>query len=240
MNLVKQIFLSFLKLQAFIAIVVFLFFSTKLYSQNKYLNFFKSDYFYAVNTLKDQEKTIDDIAQIYDIPPKTIRSIVFPELLRYNNIKDFIETSSLETFYIAGDMVDFSIGYFQMKPSFMEEIEQITKESSYLKEKYKAIITYSSKANHKAQRLNRLKQTEWQVVYICCFIDYLNATYQLEKETITDRLSFLSAAYNYGFKKPPEEIKTCETTKAFPYGKSYKGTKFSYSEIALHYYNTNK
>ena len=240
MNLAKQIFLAFWKPSTFISTILFLFFSSKFHSQNKYLNFFKSDYFYAVNTLKDQEKKIDQIAKVYDIPSKTICSVVFPELLRYNNIKDFIETSSLETFYIAGDLVDFSIGYFQMKPSFMEEIEQVVQQSSYLKEKYHVITTYSSKTNIKAQRLNRLKKTEWQVVYVCCLIDYLNATYQLKNESPIDRLSFLSAAYNYGFNKPPEEIKSWETTKAFPYGKSYKGTKFSYSELALHYYNTNK
>ena len=91
MNLANQISLAFSKSYVFIGIVLFLLFYSKTYSQNKYLNFFRNDYFYAVNTLKDQEKTIDRVAKMYNIPSKTIRSVVFPELLRYSNIKDFFE-----------------------------------------------------------------------------------------------------------------------------------------------------
>ncbi len=52
-------------------------------------------------------------------------SIVLPELIRWNALQDIMETTALELLYVekGKDGADFSIGYFQMKPSFIENLE---------------------------------------------------------------------------------------------------------------------
>ena len=51
-------------------------------------------------------------------------AVVFPELSRYSYIRDVAETSALELFYIISGRSNFSIGKFQMKPSFALMIER--------------------------------------------------------------------------------------------------------------------
>ena len=54
-----------------------------------------------------------------------LAAILFPELIRYSVYKDFFETQALELLYIdyGKKTADFSIGRFQMKPSFAEAVE---------------------------------------------------------------------------------------------------------------------
>lgn len=53
-----------------------------------------------------------------------LQAIVFPEIMRYNGLKDGIETESLRTLYVqfGEDYADFSIGLFQMKPCFAQQL----------------------------------------------------------------------------------------------------------------------
>jgi len=56
-----------------------------------------------------------------NIPPEFAIAIVFPEIIRFSAILDIIESSALKTLYIQNGekYADFSIGYCQMKPSFV-------------------------------------------------------------------------------------------------------------------------
>ena len=53
-------------------------------------------------------------------------AVVFPELIRYSALRDKIEITLLKSLYIykGDDYADFSIGQFQMKPSFAELIHK--------------------------------------------------------------------------------------------------------------------
>ena len=68
-----------------------------------------------------------------------VTAIVYPELLRYNYIQDFIETSGLELIYMryGAKTADFSIGHFQMKPSFAEHIEKYIEKNAADFQQYK-------------------------------------------------------------------------------------------------------
>lgn len=52
-------------------------------------------------------------------------AIVSPELIRWTAFKDFFETTALELLYVkkGKTYADFSIGHFQIKPSFVEQLE---------------------------------------------------------------------------------------------------------------------
>ena len=71
-----------------------------------------------------------------------VTAIVYPELLRYNYIQDFIETSGLELLYMhyGAKTADFSIGHFQMKPSFAEHIEKYIEKNAAAFNQYKKLI----------------------------------------------------------------------------------------------------
>src|SRR5674476_1475160 len=53
-------------------------------------------------------------------------AIVFPELVRYSALRDKMEITLLKTLYVnlGEDYANFSIGQFQMKPSFAEMIRE--------------------------------------------------------------------------------------------------------------------
>jgi len=55
-----------------------------------------------------------------------VLSIVFPELIRFNAIQDKIETFALQSLYVkyGKDYANFSVGPFQVKPSFAESLEK--------------------------------------------------------------------------------------------------------------------
>ncbi len=49
--------------------------------------------------------------------------IVAPEVSQYSYMSDAAETFALYTLYVQGEVSDFSIGLFQMKPSFAISID---------------------------------------------------------------------------------------------------------------------
>ena len=53
-------------------------------------------------------------------------AVVFPELVRYSALMDFMETTAVKALYQQKGVkgADFSIGRFQMKPSFVEDLER--------------------------------------------------------------------------------------------------------------------
>lgn len=220
--------------------VIISFASITVFTSNKFKEFFADDYDNGLNILEINKSKFNLIGERFNINPKHIKAIVFPETIRYNTFRNFLETSSLELLYVesGSETVDFSIGYFQMKPSFIEELETTLSKSNSLKQKYSFVYTYSSKLTEKSRRsirLKRLKNVDWQITYICCFIDYLSVEYPELKSEETRMIQFYASAYNYGFKKPPESIHKWSKVKAFPYGRAYEGDQFSYSELALHY-----
>jgi hypothetical protein len=80
----------------------------------------------AVVTLQQHNALIQKMAKKYNQNNMPVLSIVFPEIIRYNAFKDFLETKTLEWLYVeyGKDKADFSIGLFQMKPSFVEKLEK--------------------------------------------------------------------------------------------------------------------
>ena len=87
-------------------------------------NFFGSDYKKAVQIFTEEKEYLTQ--QIKDNEKCIVcSSIIFPEFIRYSMFKDFLETEALKIGYVqfGAEAVDFSIGYCQMKPSFIEKLE---------------------------------------------------------------------------------------------------------------------
>ena len=103
----------------------------------KYENIFGDSYREAIEFLDENDSIINEYLG-YDKQYKNEKlAIVFPELLKYTLYQDLLETTALELIYTSygKSYADFSIGYFQMKPSFIEDLEAETLKYSDLKSK---------------------------------------------------------------------------------------------------------
>ena len=128
---------------------------------------FDKDVLAAVNFLRNEKKTVLEIKETSDVYGGEALAIVFPEMIRWSAFKDFFETKSLETLYVVGgkSAADFSIGHFQMKPSFIENLEKYVAENSSLHHLNYIIPFQSSDEKRRSERVKRLKQFKWQLRY---------------------------------------------------------------------------
>ena len=128
---------------------------------------YEKDYKWAVKFLKKHKRTIIKKSSDYKTDTATIVSVVFPEIIRYSIFKDYFEIKGLELIYVehGKKYADFSIGYFQMKPSFFEKIEEYVNRSNELKAKFPHIIEYQNiiEKRVRKERLERFKNFDWQL-----------------------------------------------------------------------------
>lgn len=193
----------------------------------------------------------------FDIPADVAEAVIFPELVRYNRVKDSFETSALEASYpeegIAG--CDYSIGHFQMKPSFIEDLEKRWMRSGFA-EKYGLLYDTTESQEAREARLRRLKSEEGQCVYLAVYLRMLYLDYgskdkdgqvrQSGLETLprTEQAYLAATAYNHGtlWRTPGagslDRIRSVAAEKTFPLP-NFLRTKvryYSYGELAARYY----
>ena len=198
---------------------------------------FKDAYRSALNFFKVNSDVIRSESGRFGTNDTLLRVIVFPELTRYSMFRDFFETGGNELLYIKGGkaICDFSIGPWQMKPSFAEDVEGLIGKSADSLQ-FKLLVKYAAtdEKGVRAERIARLKSLTWQCRYVCAFI-------AIEKSKIPQHLSyeeqlkFYASAYNLGVYRSPAEITKWQQVKAFPYGKG--ASQFAYADVALEYYN---
>lgn len=163
-------------------------------------------------------------------------AIVAPEASQYSALSDYVETKVLEYKYVTNDECDYSIGLFQMKPSFVESLEKEVFSNATLAKKYSEWLAYSKGSNAKSVRSERLKllsQTEWQIKYLAIFVDVVKLrTARWGLRTNEERVRCWATMYNAGFYLSKERVEQRCTVKQFP-----RGTKeFNYSAVALEFY----
>lgn len=207
-----------------------------------YWEIFSPDYENAINTLEENAWWSDTLTK-HGIDPDFALSIVFPELIRYSSISNYIEVKALEVLYVqyGYDYADFSIGLFQMKPTFAEQIEADML-NYQLEKKYPELSalkpSITDNPEMRRDRIIRLKDEYHQLLYLEAFIRVMAIRYpDLEKAALKDRLLFYSTAYNIGYRKGDKVIR-CEGDKArFYCGMiTTNADKYNYAEIALDYY----
>lgn len=219
------------------AAVLLLSFTTA--TRSPYAAVFGQDYQSATDFMLQHGTEFEMVADRFGNDPRFLKSIVFPELIRYSQFSDLFETGTLEWLYVEGGskLADFSIGYFQMKPSFAEEIEGYVSSEESLRGKYGFLVLNGSGSPIRRQRLERLMQQSWQLIYLSCFVDVMrhkfsNEVFPSQKE----KLRFFASAYNLGIKHNAEEIQKNSSAHIFPYGSKYGDNQHCYAEIAVDYF----
>lgn len=221
--------------------------SSSSLQENKKISFeeiFGDRYAQAIHLTAINKKGINEILASDSILANQIIAIIFPELLRYSPTQDLIETQAMKLLYENygyEDAVDFSIGYLQMKPSFIENLENYILQNAKF-EKFQKLCTYQSSELKviRKERLSRLEDFNWQFYYLHCFYHILQDKFPHFKDLNThQKVLFSSTAYNRGFHCTEQEIKRWEKIENFPMGRSFfkQNTKqYIYGQVALDYF----
>lgn len=127
---------------------------------------------YAMDFVSDHQQKIMAITENL-IPDDAILAmcIIAPELSQYNNITNSMETFALYTLYVQGKISNFSIGAFQMKPSFAASIENEVSKHAYLSKYKDLIIRENNNRQLRYKRVERLTSLIWQLKYLSAFIE---------------------------------------------------------------------
>ncbi len=196
----------------------------------------------AEKKLQGLQQNFELCARICHSDARFMQSIVFPEVMRYSSIKDGVEAESLRTLYVqfGKGYANFSIGPFQMKPSFAEEVETKSVQllpDSVLKE-LQLNYTVTDAATIRQQRVERLQDTDWQMVYLTAFIAICNSTYAVKKfASATEKLQWYATVYNAGFNKTDDFISKKIAQDNFYLSQQMPGKKFKYAAIAGWYFS---
>ena len=151
-----------------------------------------------------------DTWRSFDIDPLVAEAVVWPEMERYSRWQDAMETTAnYGTYVTTGGGPDFSIGIFQMKPSFVEAMEKAWMRSG-LARQYELWFDTDDTATARRVRISRLQKEEWQVIYVGVFLRLLYATYGsvnkrgehtqdgLETLSVEEQVRLAATAYNRG------------------------------------------
>ena len=210
-------------------------------SKKSYDKIFPADFNSAIKFISQNKIKFNNVATKNKQSAALMRAIVFPEIMRYSVLSDVLETSALELLYtnFGAKAADFSIGVFQMKPSFVESLEKEIELCNDLK-KIHSHLQFSgnySEEQKRKERVRRLKNTEWELNYLSAFIAVCDEKYKNEHfENEEEKVIFYSTAYNSGFYNSAEKIKSYSKLKFYPYGTKYKGEQYPYSDVSLFYY----
>jgi hypothetical protein len=217
---------------------------TSKFNVSNYSEIFNPDYQNAIALISSNQFFSDSLKK-WGIEPDFALAIVFPEVLRFSAIRDWAETKSLEVLYTQyGDKyADFSIGYFQMKPSFAAEIEDqwnlyLTRHPSQiaLLHKFQNFNTEQSRY----QRIKRLSDKIWQLRYLAIFYFLMDEKYNhINWQDKDARLLFYATAFNTGFRKNKEIIEKHSKGKAFHTKIIKPSVCYNYGEIAVDYYRNS-
>lgn len=199
--------------------------------------------------------------QIWDffgLDHRIAESVVFPEMIRYGAFRDQMETLAVRGTYIRNGIKGFnySIGRFQMKPSFVEDLEKRWMKSPYARQYDAWFITDDSQIVRR-ERMERMTDELWQCVYVAMFLKLLYLDYgsedkegniirqgidQLSEE---EQLRIAATAYNRGCRWSSPGTGDLESISSgtrerhfhmavFP---SAKTQYFCYSDIAIEHFN---
>lgn len=212
----------------------------------------------AANAYCRQQRTEwQQIWREFEVPCDIAEAVIFPELIRYGIFQDKMETGAVKALYISRGKggCNFSIGRFQMKPSFAEDLEKRWMRSG-LARKYN--LYFDTKDNEIARkiRISRLEKEEWQCVYLAVFLKMLYLDYGsmdkrgeraqegIETLPLKEQVRLAATAYNRGCRwvnpgyGPLEEIQAKAHEKHFhtAFVPTSKTRLYVYADIALKHF----
>lgn len=199
-----------------------------------YFSLFPSEAEDALKFVRDNARPIKQFTAGLSPSDRIVAlSVVAPEISQYSRVLDFVELRTLFISYRNFGKGDFSVGYFQMKPSFIESLENEIINNKQLKKKYASYIPEGDLKEKRTTRLKRLSSLEWSLKYLEVFIEVAkNKTASISFRNIEDKVKYWATLYNSGFKSSPQRVAEMQKKKYFP----HSSKKFNYADVALEFY----
>jgi hypothetical protein len=234
-----------MKLKLILIAFVFVSFTTPV--TNDYKKDFGSDYTHAIQWLKTNSADFDWVANMFNIPARDLKAIVFPELIRYNTVYDAIEINSLKYLYVSEgkEYADFSVANFQMKPSFAEMVEQDANQyldNSFLQlSGFDKLKDLADNEDNRKERIARITSTQKQLIYLCAFYKICDAKFAGNVfASENDKIKFYAACYNAGYRRSYENIIAVQLKNYFYTGKFFTTANYNYADISNYYFEQEK
>jgi hypothetical protein len=205
-----------------------------------YAEIFGSDWQKALVFIEENNIWIKPVLKKHNIRYDEVVAVIFPELVRYSALRDKMETALLKTLYrnLGDDYADFSIGVFQVKPSFAEKIRDVALavKNKKIRNLFKDRSAYPDERAFRASIVAELEDPETELNYIIAFFKICENRFIINWSDEASKIKFLATAYNTGFWKSSEEIEAM-TEKKFFNTKLFKTENYSYADVALFWYN---
>jgi hypothetical protein len=239
---VKKYYKAFVWILACAIISATFIFAKKVYSNADFGKTFGKKYTEAERKLTLMEESFQLCATLCNENPLFMQSIVFPEVMRYNSLKDGIEAESLRTLYVqfGAEYANFSIGLFQMKPTFAQLVETKAKQllPNSIYNELQLAYKNTDEENTRGERVERLQDDNWQMIYLTAFIlickeQYNNKIFVTELE----KLQYYATVYNAGFDNPDDYISKKIKEENFYLENDMPDKKFKYAAIATYFFN---
>jgi hypothetical protein len=169
-------------------------------------------------------------------------AVVFPEIIRYSALEDEIQVRGLKVLYVqyGRKYANFSIGRFQMKPSFVEHLEADCDRLLSAEEKATAGIPGFERgdtAELRKRRILRLDDMAWQVLYLRLFMLVMQKRYgSIHFAGAEDRLCFYATAYNAGYSAGERFLRRAMEERRFHTELLFPKTTYSYADVALFFF----
>jgi hypothetical protein len=204
-----------------------------------YPEIFGDDWKKAMLFESENRSWMEPILERNHIPYPLAVAVIFPELVRYSALRDMMEITLLKTLYInlGEDYANFSIGQFQMKPSFAvlvrEQANSVLNRRSGIHFKRKS--DYDDIKDYRRSVVKDLEDPKTEFGYLVAFIKICGKNFRTSSMDEIEKLKFLSTAYNFGIDKSSSEIESM-TDKKFFNTKLFKTENYSYTDVSLFWY----
>jgi len=188
-------------------------------------------YYDAVDYLLKNLWITDTIIQ-EKLRPDIALSAIIPSMIRYSALRDIVEASAMRTLYISSGRkyAHYSVGRFQMKPSFAELVER-----TYTRQKlgpYKFMISNTPKA--RSERARRLESIEWQVRYMVMFNKIMDKRYaHIKWKNDEDKARFYATAFDVGFNRDERTIRRMMTPRKINIRTKKVDSKYRTGDVAV-------
>lgn len=208
-----------------------------------YEEIFAEDWRKAEAFERENKHWIEPLLNENHLSYELVMAVLFPELIRYSALRDKMETTLLKGLYVnlGDEYADFSVGQFQVKPSFASVIrteshEFLGKDQATL---FRLPEQYDDITNYRKSIVVDLEDPRTEFNYIIAFFKICEKKFSTGRMNDEEKIRFFSAAYNTGIDKSEEQIRSMISKKFFS-TKIIKSETYCYSDISLFRYRKEK
>jgi len=169
-------------------------------------------------------------------------AVVFPEIIRFSAIEDDIQVRALKVLYVqyGAAYANFSVGRFQMKPSFVESLElDCSKLTSAAERSAAGLPDFAAGDTRELRRdrILRLDDFRWEVTYLRVFMVVMAKRYGgVTFRDAEDRLRFYATAYNAGYAAGANRLRQEIGERRFHTELFLPAKTYNYADVALYFY----